>query len=375
MVLFFWMSMYTYQPQLSVYSGMLGAGAAMTGTILSSYGFTQMLLRIPLGFASDRLRRRKLFVIAGAVVTVLSAFGMYLARTPLQLLLFRGLSGVAASAWVTYTVLFSSYFDEKDAPRAMSRLMVFNNMGTVLAMLIGGLASQYFGVRASFLLACVSGGIAVVLSLQVTENVPETAQSAGVRDILGVVSDRNLLLVSFLALLGQIVQQGATLGFTPKFAAELGATPSQLGVLSGAAIFGAMCSSWCNTRYFLARFGSRRCILAGQLLYAASTVLLPIVSRNVYMVVAMQFLVGLGNGAYFPLMMGTAIAGIRGERRGLAMGMFQSIYALGMFIGPLVTGVLIERLPIGTSICCVGLIGFFAWGLALWKLRRKKAAA
>lgn len=370
MVMFFWMSMYTYQPQLSVYCELLGAGAAVTGTILSAYGFTQMLCRIPIGLLSDRLCRRKPFVIAGAVVTVLSAFGMYLARTPAVMMIFRGLSGVSASAWVTYTVLFSDYFDAKDAPRAMSRLMIFNNLGTLLAMLIGGQAAQYFGVGSSFLLACVTGGIAIILSLRITEHVPPRSQTR-VKDMLSVALDKNLLLVSFLALLAQIIQQGATLGFTPKFAAQLGATSAQLGILSGAAIFGAMCSSWCNARYFLKRFGTRCCILTGQLLYASATVLLPVLSRNVHTVVVMQFLVGLGNGAYFPLMMGIAIAGIDSAKRGLAMGIFQSVYALGMFIGPLITGLLMEAVPIGVSISCVGGIGFIALILAYFTLRRE----
>ena len=365
--------MYTYQPQLSVYCEVLGAGAAMTGTILSSYGFVQMLCRIPVGLLSDFLRRRKVFVTAGAAVTVFSALGMYLARTPEMLLVFRGLSGVSASAWVTYTVLFSGYFEGPDAPRAMSRLMVFNHLGTMLAMLLGGLAAQYLGVGASFALACVTGTIAVVLSLGITEQRPQTASAVSGKELLSVAGNRTLLKVSVLGLLAQIIQQGATLGFTPKFAAGLGASAAQLGLLSGAAVLGAMCSSWFNAHYLLKRFGTRPCILAGQLLYASATVLLPIVSKNVETVLLMQFLVGLGNGAFFPLLMGMAIAEIDGARRGLAMGMFQSIYALGMFLGPLATGFLIERFSIGTSICCIGCIGFVLLLVSFRILPGKKA--
>jgi len=61
MVFFYWMSLYFYPPQLSVYSGLLGASSSMTGIILGSYGFSQMLLRVPLGLLSDKLRKRKLF--------------------------------------------------------------------------------------------------------------------------------------------------------------------------------------------------------------------------------------------------------------------------------------------------------------------------
>lgn len=370
MVMFFWMSMYTYQPQLTVYCGTLGAGAALTGTILSSYGLVQMLFRVPIGLLSDRLRKRKLFVILGALVSVLSAFGMYLAKTPGAMLVFRGLSGLSASAWVTYTVLFSSYFQGKEAPRAMSRIQMFNNSGTLLAMILGGAVAQRLGVRYTFLFGCAAGLVAMLLGLGVTENVPDEAKKVSGRELLAVAGDKMLLTVSCLALLGQLVQQGAVLGFTPKFAAELGATPSQLGLLSGAAIFGAFCASWLNNRFFLKRFGTRTCILAGLFLYGTATILLPVISKNATTVLAMQFIVGIGNGLSFPLLMGMAIAGIDQTKRGLAMGMFQSIYALGMFLGPLLTGILIEHISIGNSILCIGLVGLLEWVLGFLVLKK-----
>lgn len=371
MVMFFWMSMYTYQPQLTVYSGMLGAGSAMTGSILSSYGLVQMLLRVPVGLLSDRLRKRKIFVIWGGVFTILSAFGMYMAKTPGMLLFFRGLSGVSASAWVTYTVLFSSYFDKKDAPGAMSRLLVFNNGGNLTAMVLGGLVAEKFGPRASFLMACFTGLIAVILALQITEYVPAEAKKVSGRELLEVAKDPTLLSVSFLALLGQVVQQGATLGFTPKFAAELGASSADLGILSGAAIFGAMTASWINAHILLKRLGTRNCILMGLTVYAAATILLPLISKNVATILVMQFIVGLGNGFSFPLLMGMGIADIDQAKRGLAMGMFQSIYALGMFAGPLITGILIEHTSIAKSICMIGLVAVLELVLGFFILRKQ----
>ena len=65
-VFLFWFSVYTYPSFLSTYAvGTLGAGKVMAGLIVGSYGFTQMVLRIPLGIASDVLKKRKLFVMGG----------------------------------------------------------------------------------------------------------------------------------------------------------------------------------------------------------------------------------------------------------------------------------------------------------------------
>lgn len=44
---FYWLSIYAYIPTFSPYIESLGASHKMIGLILGSYGFTQMLIRIP----------------------------------------------------------------------------------------------------------------------------------------------------------------------------------------------------------------------------------------------------------------------------------------------------------------------------------------
>ena len=55
----FWFSMYTYVPVLTSYIESLGASHKMAGAIIGSYGFVQMILRIPLGILSDRMHKKR----------------------------------------------------------------------------------------------------------------------------------------------------------------------------------------------------------------------------------------------------------------------------------------------------------------------------
>ena len=55
----YWFSLYVYTPIFSIYVVSLGASLKMAGLIFGSYGFTQMLLRIPLGILSDGIKTRK----------------------------------------------------------------------------------------------------------------------------------------------------------------------------------------------------------------------------------------------------------------------------------------------------------------------------
>lgn len=104
---------------LATYAGSLGVSYDLIGMIIGSYGLSQILLRIPLGVWSDALGRRKIFVIAGAVLAMVSALGMWYSPNPWWLLLFRTMSGVSAATWVIHTVLFSSYYPSHEAPKAI----------------------------------------------------------------------------------------------------------------------------------------------------------------------------------------------------------------------------------------------------------------
>src|SRR5665647_3789323 len=92
----YWFSLYTYVPTLSPYIKSVGASYKLVGIIIGSYGFTQMLLRIPLGILSDKLKIRKPFISAGVFLGMLSSLGMFLFHEPGWVLFFRSMAGVAA---------------------------------------------------------------------------------------------------------------------------------------------------------------------------------------------------------------------------------------------------------------------------------------
>ena len=129
-IFLFWFSVYTYPSFLSGYvQNVLGAGSVLVGMIVGSYGFVQMLLRIPLGICSDRVKKRRVFVQAGFLATVLSGAGLSLVAlaaarggiSPVPVLFLRGLSGGGAAAWVAFSVLAADQAPPDKTGEAMSR--------------------------------------------------------------------------------------------------------------------------------------------------------------------------------------------------------------------------------------------------------------
>ena len=172
-VMLFWFSQYTYVPHLSAYLKDLGASLTLIGIVTGSYGFTQMLARIPLGILSDRIGKRKLFVCLGIFLSFAANMLFLLVRSDFLLVTARGTAGLGAASWVIITVLFSSYFPAEETTQAISRLSAVNNLGRLLGMLIAGAALAVFsGYSSMFAIGAASAALAFILSLFIQERIP-----------------------------------------------------------------------------------------------------------------------------------------------------------------------------------------------------------
>lgn len=336
-----WFAVYTYPSFLSAYvQEDLHASAAMVGLITGSYGFTQMVLRVPLGLWSDLTRRRKPFLVAGAAAAVLAALGLMLCKSQTGALVFRALSGVASSTWVTYSVMYSSCFESADTGKAMSRLSFCQYGAQVTGMVTGSLAAEYLGKGSAFLLAGIAGLVGVGVTLAIAD-VPPTGERQRVRDFLGVLRDRRLLTGTAIATLFNFISWGTVLGFTVNWAkGVIGLSTAQLGLLSAAYMVpNALCARMSDA--IARRFSRRVLITAGFALVSAASLLYGH-TATAAQIFAVQVLFGCGLGIVMPMTMADAIANIPDARRGAAMGFYQSVYGLGMFLGPVIAGAVVD---------------------------------
>ncbi len=358
----YWFSLYAYVPILPGYAESLGASHRMVGLILGSYGFTQMLLRIPLGIYSDAINRRKIFVILGVVAAFFGAVGMWLFPTPVMLLLFRALTGVAAATWVAYTVLFSSYFDGDDAPKAIGYISAFNALGQMTAMMLGGFAAQNVGRVAPFMVAAAGGALGILMSFMIAEKEVERPATE-VSELLAVGKQENLLFVSALAILVQLITFATVYGFTPIAAERIGAGDFELGLLTTLSTAPMILASALSGAFFAKRYGERRTLMVGFTLLGLSCMVIPFIRVMPLMYVS-QFIAGFARGVVFPLLMGMSIKFVADEQRATAMGFFQAIYGIGMSIGPIFVGVISDVMSLSWGFWLVGLAGLAGAALA-----------
>ncbi len=368
----YWFSYYAYVPILSPYAKSMGASYKMVGLIAGSYGFAQMAVRLPMGVLSDTLRRRKAFVVAGLVLAVVSGLGLFASSDPFWLLVFRFLSGVGAAAWLAFTVLYASYFDPAEAPKAIGILNSLNFVGQMCGTFLGGIVAAASGQRTPFLLGAVGGAIGLAMSLATLEVRP-TSKPRSAKDLLKVGADRHLLSVSGLGIAVQIVAYGTVYGFAPVAAKDLGATDFQLGILTTIATVPMAVSSALSGSWFAKKLGEAFTVSFGFAILAFSAIAVPF-AHSVESLYISQGIGGFGRGLVLPLLMGISIKDVAAEKRGTAMGIFQAMYAFGMFIGPMIVGLIADTVGLTQGFWTLGLIGLVSAAATLGLLRVAPAA-
>lgn len=361
----FWFAMYTYVPILTPYVEHLGGSLSMAGIVVGAYGLTQMLVRIPLGFASDRLGRRKPFVTLGLILATASSLGLGLARDPVAALAFRGVAGLAAGTWVAFSVLFASYLPPNETARSMGLLTFFNIAGQTLATTLGGALVDYFGWRAPFFVGAAGGLLGLALHGAIVEGRPAASKSVELKDLARVGSDPFLLKVSTLGVVFYALSFASVNGFTPSYAVGIGARGTELSILALlSALPSAFLSLW--TGALTIRWGERNVLIWSIVLFAGAVMAIPLCT-TMGMLYFTQTVGAIGRGTIGPLLMTLAIKEVAVEYRATAMGFYQSIYALGMTLGPVVMGMIGDALGLRLGFSLLGVLGMVTAGLAwLW---------
>ncbi|MFE5317516.1 MFS transporter [Paenibacillus sp. NPDC056579] len=374
--LFFWASLYTYVPILSPYLDHLGATYSFAGLVLGSYGFVQILLRLPLGIASDRMKVRKPFIMLGMLSTTLSCICFAMDGHLGWALAGRIVSGIGASTWAAFTVLYASYFSRDQATRAMSLISLLTASGQLVGMGVSGYLVKEWGWTSTFWVGSVIGAAGLIISLGIHE--PKEGISREPiqwSNLYRVMKEPLLLKVSTLSILAHSILFITMFGFTPSHAMALGADELGLTLLVFAFMLPHAVSNYISGRFLAPRYGSWTLVIIGFILSALCTTAISLADSLTVLVVT-QVCNGFFQGICFPLLLTLAIDKIDREKQATAMGFYQAVYAVGMFAGPFVAGWINEWGGLKSGFYFAGALGVAATILAIiWSRAEMKLSA
>ena len=363
----YWGALYIYSPILSVYAQSLGASFTTVGMVVGAYGFVQMWLRIPLGVWSDRLGRRLPFLYAGHFFNLVGCLGLAMAPTPIYLVIFRGVLGISAATWVAFTVLFASYFPPNQSPKAMGVVTAINGISLIVVNGLGGQIAEMWGMGTTFYAGASLAAIGLVATVPIKEH-RMTRQPPTSRQIWRIITHPALMLIAAITALNHYSFWATTFGFIPLHAENLGASKFALGIIGVAALVPYTLTAPMN-HHFAARLGENRAVFVGILVMAVTMFVVPLI-HNIPVLVISQGASGFGRGLVYPLLMGLSIREISGEDRATAMGVFQAIYAIGMFLGPTTTGAVADVVGLSGAFIIAGTVSVIAAVAALILLGR-----
>jgi predicted MFS family arabinose efflux permease len=347
-----------------------GGGLGVVGVVVAAYGLAQLLLRLPLGVASDRFGRRKPFLALGFAASSAACIGFVYAPDPWVMVGARFISGISACAWVAFTVLYASYFPPGDTTRAMAYITFCNTLAVMLSTAVGGRLADMYGWLAPFWAAAGVGLLGLISLFAVYEEAsPKPDRRSALNRFRAVLNYPELIFASIVAAFGQYTTFATHFGFVPTYAVTIGATKTELGILTMAGTLAGALAVIVSGYYIAPRLGPRYTVCAGYVAGTAGVLVIPYI-ESVGILYVSQILAGFGRGAAYPILMGLAIARLPEREKATAMGFFQAVYAVGMFAGPITAGAIGGRWGYTTLFLTTGLVSAVTAIVAL-RLPRK----
>ena len=352
-VVLYWMAQYIYAASLPSYVQTKASSLAVVGMILSMYGLSQTVVRVPVGVCTDWLGWRKPFILAGLALAGLGAWILSASDSASGLMIGRAVTGIAAGAWVPLVVAFSSLFPHKDSVRAAGYLIALQAGGRIIASAANGPLNNFGGYKLAFYAAVAIAAIALLIASIIHE-----PRRPSLRPSFSLISSllirRDVLLPSLLALLCQAVIWAVSLSFLPIVVKQVGGTDNTQGALAALGVVMLAVGSFV-VHSITSRIGPRLVVALSFVLFFIGCIL-AYMAHTVPTVFASQTCLGLALGFTYPTLMGLSIRRVIESERTIAMGIHQTFYAMGMFVGPALSGMLAQSIGIYRMFAVTGVV-------------------
>lgn len=370
-VAFFWFAQYVYVPYQTTYLLLAHISSNLVGAIIGAYGISQLLLRLPVGVLADLSSNHKFFIILGVFLAGAASFMRILLPDEVGFLMANILSGTASATWISFMILYMSFFKKADQTRATSKIIMANNTGMLLGFVTSTFLYDIVGMMVICAFSLGAGLIACLLSFFLQTTKPEKRPNIRVIELLQVIKDKNLLLYSCLALVQQGVQMSTTMSFTNQIIKELGATNMEIGFSSIIYMLSAVFFAKLASTKFLELLTKKQWIYSSFLLLGIYCLLVP-QSSSILIVCLLQLIPGVGTGILFSLITSEALQSVPMQKRSTAMGFFQAVYAVGMTTFPIISGSIYEHLSMKAAFIFLAGTCFTAFFISLVSSRKEK---
>lgn len=362
-VVCFWFAQYVYIPYQTTYLLLAHISSNLVGAIVGAYGISQLILRLPVGILADLSSNHKLFILLGSFFAGIASLFRILLPDHIGFFVGNILSGTASATWISYMILYMSFFSKGDQTRATSKIIMANNMGMLLGFITSTFLYDHVGMKVICAFSLGAGLIGCILSFFLQSTKPPSCPKIHVAELLKVVKDKNLLFFSGLALVQQGVQMSTTMSFTNQIIQELGGTNLVIGLSSIVYMLSAVLFAKLASTKTLDLLTNKQWIYISFLVLGIYCLLVPQTS-SIFLICLLQLIPGMGTGILFSLLTSKAVSTVPPEKSSTAMGFFQAVYAIGMTVFPIVSGSVYEQISMTAAFMFLAGTCFIAFFIA-----------
>ena len=359
-------------PVLPQFATTFGVGNTEAAVIVAIFALMRLVFAPAGGALIARWGERPTYV-AGLLIVAASTAACAFAQGYWQLLLFRGLGGIGSVMFtVASMALVIRLAPAESRGRVSGAYASAFLVGNVCGPIVGGLLAG-FGLRVPFLAYAAALVIAAaVVQTQLSHERREAghgqARNPDMRlaDALGVGAYRSSLVSSFA---NGWATFGVRMATVPLFAvAALGSGPEAAGL--ALAVFAAGNAVALTASGRLAdSLGRKPMLVSGLLVTGAATAAIGFTHELGWFLLA-STLAGIGSGLLGPAQQ-AAVADVIGSGRsgGKVLAIYQMTSDIGAIAGPVLTGVLADRLGYGWAFGVTGAVLVLA--AASWSVTRE----
>jgi len=343
-------------PTMPLYGKTVGATGIGLGLIYSAFSISRMVFMPMAGKLSDR-RGRKIFIISGLVIYTLASLGYIWSSSVVQLVWIRLIHGIGSAMIVPIAAAVIGDISPKGEEGSMMgnfNVALFLGFGT--GPLLGGFVLDAVDMASVFYLM---GGLSFVALLLVIFFLPEKVNNRIQKypsiSPFRTIWQHNIFKGVLIFRFSNAVARGSVTAFLPVFAAKLGISPSKIGFLVSVNIL-----LTAVLQHFFGKLADRvsRSVLVvvGNIVVVVPLLVTPY-ARSFSDLLFLGILMGLGSGLAFPAAAALATEQGRSHGMGNVMGYFNQSMSLGMIVGPIVAGWVMDLLGLSVVFIFGGIVG------------------
>lgn len=347
-----------YNPLIPLYAKTLGATYMDLGIIGMVFALPYAVLPVFVGSLTDKFGRRP-FYIGGVLFSTITTLLFIFASKVEDIILIRIFNGVAYSfLWPVAEPIIADITPPHERTKVVGRFSFSWALGFLLSPFFGGVIVENFGFYPLFITAMVLGlgaSFIAFYGLIYKQNNKFKKKDVSGKEKFKVkdAGKVNSLFSVYLVIVVYSIVVGIIFSIFPVYANSFGVTSFQIGMLF--TIFGVTrVIVFLNSENVSKVFGEKNSIILALIIQIASLTLIASV-RNLLFFVFSMALLGLTVGIISPITLSLASKIARKEKVGATLGSLESLFGLGMTIGPFIGGVVAENISTETPYIFAGL--------------------